>query len=152
MMKILLATMRPAALRTLDQLAELLGGLGTVTVTEEGIQVYPDAEGIGDPADRKLLPAGNPECPHWRGAGKRRITQLPNGAQVEVIGTEDEWVKALLPEREGYVHSDYLTITDTGLPSPWMGLAFLAPGAVHFRPVGWDRRCPDPGMEPLPCG
>ena len=33
---------------------------------------------------------------------------------MEVIGTEDEWVKVLLPEREGYVHSDYLTITDTG--------------------------------------
>lgn len=42
------------------------------------------------------------------------FTQLPNGAQVEVIGTEGEWVKVLLPEREGYVHSDYLTITDTG--------------------------------------
>ena len=42
------------------------------------------------------------------------FTQLPDGAQVEVIGTEGEWVKVLLPEREGYVHSDYLTITDTG--------------------------------------
>ena len=42
------------------------------------------------------------------------FTQLPNGTQVEVIGTEGEWVKVLLPEREGYVHSDYLTITDTG--------------------------------------
>ena len=35
-------------------------------------------------------------------------------AQVEVIGTEGEWVKVLLPEQEGYVHSNYLTITDTG--------------------------------------
>ena len=28
------------------------------------------------------------------------FTQLPDGAQVEVIGTEGEWVKVLLPERE----------------------------------------------------
>ena len=35
---------------------------------------------------------------------------------------------------------------------PHTGELTLAPGAVHFRPVGWDRRCPDPGREPLPCG
>ena len=41
------------------------------------------------------------------------FTQLPNGTQVEVIGTEDNgWVKILLTEREGYVCGDYLTVSD----------------------------------------
>lgn len=30
-----------------------------------------------------------------------------------MIGTDGEWVKILLPERIGYVHSDYLTVSDT---------------------------------------
>ena len=47
---------------------------------------------------------------------------FPMGRRWEVIGTEGEWVKVLLPEREGYVHSDYLTITDTGSFSlSWTG-------------------------------
>ena len=31
---------------------------------------------------------------------------------MEVTGTEGEWIKVLLPEREGYVHSDYLTVSE----------------------------------------
>lgn len=33
---------------------------------------------------------------------------------MEVTGTEGEWIKVLLPEREGYVHSDYLTVSENG--------------------------------------
>ena len=57
---------------------------------------------------------GNLNVRTGAGLDNDAFTQLPDGAQVEVIGTEGEWVKVLLPEREGYVHSDYLTITDTG--------------------------------------
>lgn len=100
---------------TLDQLAELLGGLGTVTVTEEGIQFTPDAEGLETQQIGTVTTCGgNLNVRTGAGLENDAFTQLPNGAQVEVIGTEDEWVKVLLPEREGYVHSDYLTITDTG--------------------------------------
>ena len=99
----------------LDQLAELLGGLGTVTVTEEGIQFTPDAEGLETQQIGTVTTCGgNLNVRTGAGLENDAFTQLPNGAQVEVIGTEDEWVKVLLPEREGYVHSDYLTITDTG--------------------------------------
>ena len=100
---------------TLDQLAELLGGLGTVTVTEEGIQFTPDAEGLETQQIGTVTTCGgNLNVRTGAGLENDAFTQLPNGAQVEVIGTEGEWVKVLLPEREGYVHSDYLTITDTG--------------------------------------
>lgn len=99
----------------LDQLAELLGGLGTVTVTEEGIQFTPDAEGLETQQIGTVTTCGgNLNVRTGAGLENDAFTQLPNGAQVEVIGTEGEWVKVLLPEREGYVHSDYLTITDTG--------------------------------------
>ena len=100
---------------TLDQLAELLGGLGTVTVTEEGIQFTPDAEGLETQQIGTVTTCGG-HLNVRTGAGldNDAFTQLPDGAQVEVIGTEGEWVKVLLPEREGYVHSDYLTIPDPG--------------------------------------
>lgn len=99
----------------LDQLTELLGGLGTVTVTEDGILFTPDLEGL-EPLRTGTVTTcgGNLNVRTGAGLDNDAFTQLPNGAQVEVIGTEGEWVKVLLPEKEGYVHSDYLTITDTG--------------------------------------
>lgn len=100
---------------TLDQLAELLGGLGTVTVTEDGILFTPDTEKWETQQTGTVTTCGgNLNVRTGAGLDNDAFTQLPDGAQVEVIGTEGEWVKVLLPEREGYVHSDYLTITDTG--------------------------------------
>lgn len=100
---------------SLNQLTELLGGLGTVTVTEDGILFTPDLEGL-EPLRTGTVTTcgGNLNVRTGAGLDNDAFTQLPNGAQVEVIGTEGEWVKVLLPEKEGYVHSDYLTITDTG--------------------------------------
>ena len=100
---------------TLDQLTELLGSLGTVTVTEDGILFTPNLEGLESLRTGTVTTCGgNLNVRTGAGLDNDAFTQLPNGAQVEVIGTEGEWVKVLLPEREGYVHSDYLTITDTG--------------------------------------
>ena len=55
------------------------------------------------------------------GLDKTAFAQLPNGTQVEVIGTDGDWVKILLPERIGYVHSDYLTVSDTKTESTGEG-------------------------------
>lgn len=100
---------------TLDQITELLGGLGTVTVTEDGILFTPDTEKWETQQTGTVTTCGgNLNVRTGAGLDNDAFTQLPNGARVEVIGTEGEWVKVLLPEREGYVHSDYLTITDTG--------------------------------------
>ena len=100
---------------TLDQITELLGGLGTVTVTEDGILFTPDTEKWETQQTGTVTTCGgNLNVRTGAGLDNDAFTQLPDGAQVEVIGTESEWVKVLLPEREGYVHSDYLTITDTG--------------------------------------
>ena len=100
---------------TLDQITELLGGLGTVTVTEDGILFTPDTEKWETQQTGTVTTCGGSlNVRTGAGLDNDAFTQLPDGAQVEVIGTEGEWVKVLLPEREGYVHSDYLTITDTG--------------------------------------
>ena len=100
---------------TLDQITELMGGLGTVTVTEDGILFTPDTEKWETHQTGTVTTCGgNLNVRTGAGLDNDAFTQLPDGAQVEVIGTEGEWVKVLLPEREGYVHSDYLTITDTG--------------------------------------
>ena len=100
---------------TLDQITELLGGLGTVTVTEDGILFTPDTEKWETRQTGTVTTCGGSlNVRTGAGLDNDAFTQLPDGAQVEVIGTEGEWVKVLLPEREGYVHSDYLTITDTG--------------------------------------
>lgn len=48
------------------------------------------------------------------GTSYTAFTALDNGTVVEVIGMDGNWVKILLPERVGYVYSDYLTITETG--------------------------------------
>ena len=85
-----------------DLLSSLLGSQVDVTVTDEGIQLTNKDD-------------GTPNLNVRTGAGtdNQAFTQLPNGTQVEVIGTEDNgWVKILLPEREGYVCGDYLTVSD----------------------------------------
>ena len=42
------------------------------------------------------------------------FTQLPNGTEVEVIGTDGDWYMVRLPEKIGYVYSGYMTLSDTG--------------------------------------
>ena len=40
------------------------------------------------------------------------FTQLPNGTVVEVVGTDGDWLKVILPEKIGYVYSGYMTVSD----------------------------------------
>ena len=55
---------------------------------------------------------GNLNVRTGAGLDNDAFTQLENGATVEVIGEDGDWIKVLLPERVGYVHSDYLTVTE----------------------------------------
>ena len=95
---------------------------------------------------------GNLNVRTGAGLDNDAFTQLPDGAQVEVIGTEGEWVKVLLPEREGYVHSDYLTITDTGSFSLSLDGTDLSALLELFAsgPLRGRKGSPDPGWEPVP--
>ena len=40
------------------------------------------------------------------------IDQLRPGEEVTVIGSEGEWYEVIVPEKKGYVHSDYLKIAE----------------------------------------
>ena len=46
------------------------------------------------------------------GAGMEHevIDQLCPGEEVYVIGTEGDWYQIIVPEKTGYVHSDYLNV------------------------------------------
>lgn len=94
-------------------LSSLLGSQVDVTVTDEGIQLTNKDDGTPNQTGTVVTNGGNLNVRIGAGTDNQAFTQLPNGTQVEVIGTEDNgWVKILLPEREGYVCGDYLTVSD----------------------------------------
>ena len=86
----------------MDTVLSLLGGMGDVSEEET------------EPGQIGTVTTNGARLNVRTGAGlaNRAFTQLENGETVDVIGTDGEWVMVLLPERIGYVHSDYLTVTD----------------------------------------
>lgn len=97
----------------LEQITALLGGLGDVSADGDGIRITVGADGSTQ-TGTVTTGGGNLNVRTGAGLDNEAFTQLPNGTQVEVTGTEGEWIKVLLPEREGYVHSDYLTVSENG--------------------------------------
>lgn len=99
------------------ELASLLSALSgvQVSVTEDGIQITSGGtEGTKNHQTGTVTTGGgNLNVRTGAGLDNDAFTQLPNGATVEVVGTDGDWIKILLPERVGYVYSDYLTVTDT---------------------------------------
>ncbi len=97
-------------------IASLLSALAgfQVSVTEDGIQITSDTEGPETTQTGTVTTGGgNLNVRTGAGLDNTAFTQLPNGATVEVIGTDGDWIKILLPERVGYVYSEYLTIGGT---------------------------------------
>ena len=86
----------------MDTVLSFIGGMGDVSEEET------------EPGQVGTVTTNGARLNVRTGAGldNRAFTQLENGETVDVIGTDGEWVMVLLPERIGYVHSDYLTITD----------------------------------------
>ena len=96
-----------------DLLSALTGAQANIAVTEDGVEITSgDTEGTNRTG---TVTTGGGRLNVRTGAGldNTAFTQLENGATVEVIGEDGDWIKVLLPERVGYVHSDYLTITET---------------------------------------
>lgn len=99
------------------ELASLLSALAgvQVNVTGDGIQISDSEDGTeAHQTGTVTTGGGNLNVRTGAGLDNDAFTQLPNGTAVEVIGTEGDWIKILLPEREGYVYSDYLTVNDDG--------------------------------------
>lgn len=96
-----------------DLLSSLFGSKVSITATDDGIQIT--TSGTEETTQTGTVTTNGGKLNVRTGAGldKTAFAQLPNGTQVKVIGTDGDWVKILLPERIGYVHSDYLTVSDT---------------------------------------
>lgn len=110
------AGMDTAAL-TGEDIAELLSSLfGSqvgITVTDDGIQIAADTEKTETTQTGIVTTnGGNLNVRTGAGLDNTAFTQLPNGTTVEAIGKDGDWIKILLPERVGYVYSDYLTVSD----------------------------------------
>ncbi len=103
------------ALLTDGDIASILSALSgfQVSVTENGIQIDSGENGTGK-TGTVTTNGGNLNVRTGAGLDNTAFTQLPNGASVEVIGENGDWIQILLPERVGYVHSDYLTVSDGG--------------------------------------
>ena len=86
----------------MDTVLSFIGGMGNVSEEERS------------PGQVGTVTTNGARLNVRTGAGldNRAFTQLENGETVDVIGTDGEWIMVLLPERIGYVHSDYLTVTD----------------------------------------
>ncbi len=54
------------------------------------------------------------------------IDQLRPGEEVIVIGTEGDWYEVIVPEKTGYVHSDYLEVIETAEQNNNIDSALLA--------------------------
>lgn len=111
------AGMDTAAL-TGEDIAELLSSLFDsqvgITVTDDGIQIAADTEETETTQTGIVTTnGGNLNVRTGAGLDNTAFTQLPNGTTVEVIGKDGDWIKILLPERVGYVYSEYLTIGST---------------------------------------
>lgn len=96
---------------TLTLLSSLFGV--NVTTDGDGIQITSSAE-EAEPHKTGIVTTNGGRLNVRTGAGldNTAFTQLFNGTQVEVIGTDGDWIQILLPERVGYVHSDYLSVSE----------------------------------------
>ena len=112
-----------------DLLSWLTGAKVTFSVTEDGIQI--DTNGAEDiePGQTGTVTTNGGRLNVRTGAGldHTAFTQLPNGTTVEVVGEDGDWLKIILPERIGYVHSDYMTVSDAETGADGSGLSFSLP-------------------------
>ena len=99
---------------TIMELFSALSGLSAgITVTENGVEIT-SGEDSEETTQTGTVTTNGGRLNVRTGAGldNTAFTQLENGATVEVIGMDGDWIKILLPERVGYVYSDYLTVSD----------------------------------------
>lgn len=96
-----------------DLFSALFGSKVSIAATDGGIQITTGTD-KKEPEQTGTVTTNGGRLNVRTGAGldKTAFTQLPNGTTVEVVGTDGDWIKILLPERIGYVHSDYLTVSE----------------------------------------
>ena len=108
----------------------------TVTVNEDGTVVFSfngeewtyDAEETEDDSmgTGKVVTGGS-RLNVRTGAGMNYevIDQLRPGEEVVVVGVEGDWYQITVPEKHGYVHSDYLELIEKAEQNSEMDMALL---------------------------
>ena len=87
---------------------------GEIVITINGQEwVYGDeAEDDDTTPGRVVTNGGRLNLRTGAGMSYEIIDQLRNGEEVTVIGTEGDWYKVIVPEKTGYVHSNYLELLE----------------------------------------
>ena len=119
-------TTEPTEGEIADLLSWLAGAKVTISVTEDGIQIDTNDAENTEPGQTGTVTTNGGRLNVRTGAGldHTAFTQLPNGTTVEVIGEDGDWLKIILPERIGYVYSDYMTVSDTKTDTEGGGVSF----------------------------
>lgn len=86
---------------------------GSITITINGQEWNIEADEEESKTTGKVVTRGS-RLNLRTGAGMNYeiIDQLRPGEEVTVIGTEGDWYKVIVPEKTGYVHSDYLELLE----------------------------------------
>ena len=109
-----------------DLLSMLTGVKVTFSVTEDGIRIDTNGAEDAEPGQTGTVTTNGGRLNVRTGAGldHTAFTQLSNGTTVAVVGEDGDWLKIILPERIGYVHSDYMTVSETETDTEGGGLSF----------------------------
>jgi len=85
---------------------------GSVVISIDGVEWDIDLEDTEEDSTTGKVTTNGGRLNLRTGAGMNYqiIDQLRNGEEVTVIGTEGDWYKVVIPEKTGYVHSDYLEL------------------------------------------
>ena len=75
------------------------------------------------------------------------IDQLRCGEEVIVIGSEGDWYEVIVPEKTGYVHSDYLELIETAEQNSEIDSALLTM-LMQFMTSGFDGEGEDLSFTP----
>lgn len=128
------------------------------TITEDGSIIFSfnGEEWTYDPEDDEQETIGKVVTKGSRlnlrtGAGMdyEIIDQLRPGEEVTVIGTEGDWYQVTVPEKTGYVHSDYLELLETAEENNEMDLALLMLMMNMFmQSMGTEADTGDPALTP----
>ena len=86
--------------------------------------------GVTDPAETTTIGTvvtngGRLNLRTGAGMSYEIIDQLRPGEEVTVIGSEGDWYEVIVPEKKGYVHSDYLKLIEKAEQNSELDLAML---------------------------
>ena len=149
-------TVETAPEKTEDQTSEEVPY--TVTVNEDGTVVFSfngeewtyDAEETeNDSMGTGKVVTNGSRLNVRTGAGMNYeiIDQLRPGEEVVVVGVEGDWYQITVPEKNGYVHSDYLELIEKAEQNSEMDMALLMMFMSMFM-QGMDMDADEPALTP----